>query len=78
MPHSDGLLHHLPHHFDGTFEIETLTWAHVQLQGDSIQFFLAVFRQVWGSTPKPQKILSAGNRRFWLAKWAWLSVKTPK
>ena len=46
MALSDGLLHHLPHHFDGASEVEPFAWAHVQLQGDGIQFFLAVFRQV--------------------------------
>ncbi len=46
MPHSHGLLHHLAHNFDWAFEVEALTRAHVQLQCDGIQFFLAVYRQV--------------------------------
>lgn len=46
MPHSQGFLHHLSHDFDRAFEIEALTGAHIQLQGDGIQLLLAVYRQV--------------------------------
>ena len=46
MLHSHGFLHHLTHDFDGTLEVEALTWTHVQLQRDGIQLFLAVYRQV--------------------------------
>ena len=46
MPHSHGFLHHFAHNFNWAFEVEALTWAHVQLQCDGIQFFLAVYRQV--------------------------------
>jgi len=46
MPHSDGLLHHLTHNFDGALEVEALTRSHVQLQGDGIELFLAMHRQV--------------------------------
>jgi len=46
MPHSHGFLHHLTHNFDWALEVEALTWAHVQLQCDGIQLFLAVNRQV--------------------------------
>ena len=46
MPHSHGLLHHLTHNFDGALEVEALTRAHVQLQCNSVEFFLAVYRQV--------------------------------
>ncbi len=46
MPHSHGLLHHLTHNFDGALEVEALTRSHVQLQCNSVEFFLAVYRQV--------------------------------
>lgn len=29
MPDGDGLLHHLPYHFDGAFEVEPFTWTHI-------------------------------------------------
>ena len=44
--HSQGFLHHFAHDFDRTFEIEALTWTHVQLKRNGIQFFLAMYRQV--------------------------------
>ena len=44
MPHSYGLLHHLAHNLNRTLEAEALTRAHVQLQSDGIQLFLAVYR----------------------------------
>ncbi len=37
-----GLLHHFAHDLDWAFEIETFSRAHVQLQGDGIEVFLAV------------------------------------
>lgn len=43
MPHSDGFLHYLTHHFDRTFEIEALALAHVQLQRYGIEVFLAAY-----------------------------------
>ncbi len=46
MRHSHGLLHHLPHNFDGALEVEALTRSHVQLQRYGIQFLLAVYRQI--------------------------------
>jgi hypothetical protein len=46
MPHSHGFPHHFTHNFDWAFEVEALTWTHVQLQCDGIQLFLAVYRQV--------------------------------
>jgi allantoicase len=46
MPHSHGCLHSLAHDVDRAFEVEAFTRAHVQLQGDGIQLFLAVYRQV--------------------------------
>lgn len=44
--HSHGPLHHLAHDYDRAFEVEALTRMHVQLQRDSIQLFLSVYRQV--------------------------------
>ena len=44
--HSQGFLHHFAHDFDRTFEIEALTWTHVQFKRNGIQFFLAMYRQV--------------------------------
>ena len=46
MPHSHGCLHYFAHDFDGALEVEALTRAHIQLQGNGIQLFLAVSRQV--------------------------------
>ena len=46
MPHSDGFLHYFAHDFDRALEIEALTRAHVQLQCNGVELFLAVYRQV--------------------------------
>ncbi len=46
MPHSDRFLHDLAHDFDRALVVEALAGAHVQLQGNGIQFLLAVYRQV--------------------------------
>ncbi len=46
MPHSHGFLHYFAHDFDRALEIEALTRAHVQLQCNGVEFFLAMYRQV--------------------------------
>lgn len=46
MPHSDRFLHDLAHDFDRALVVEALAGAHAQLQGNGIQFLLAVYRQV--------------------------------
>lgn len=46
MPDNHGVLHYFAHLLDRAFEVEVFTWAHVQSQDHSIQFFFAMRRQV--------------------------------
>ncbi|PAV66370.1 hypothetical protein WR25_04289 [Diploscapter pachys] len=46
MLHRHCFFHHLGHHFNRTFPVKAFAWPNVQLVGNGIQLFLAVYRQV--------------------------------